>query len=115
MAGRKYLLYKRLKMEILKFSKMDKGTLKGYFNLCVTRWNNFIINDMRLFEKGNQRWVNLPSRQYEENGEKKYFPINSFKDQKDYEEFKAEVLKALDSRDAIAPSARSPIEGKIPF
>lgn len=83
-------------IEILSFRPHHKGNLIGFVNIKIPKWGNFIIKDISLFEKNEGRWLNFPSRSYEENGEKKYSYYNCFEDQTMKSNFDHEVFKALD-------------------
>ena len=65
-------------MEIIKYKTINKNSLVSSFNLKIPKWGGFIINEIKYFKKGTARWISLPSRQYEDNGEKKYYNLNAF-------------------------------------
>lgn len=82
-------------MEILKYRAVNKGNLLGFLNLKVQKWG-VTINDIGVFQKNGNRWVNLPCRSYEDNGEKKFFPYISFETRETKDSFSKKVLEALD-------------------
>jgi len=84
-------------IEVIKYHKINGSTfMMGKFSLKIPKWGNFIIHDMSYFQKGHQRWVSFPSKQFEKDGEKKYMPYNKFEDDKTLKAFQEQVLKALD-------------------
>lgn len=38
------------------------------------------VNDISYFEKGDQRWISYPQKQYEKDGQKKYTNMIFFKE-----------------------------------
>jgi hypothetical protein len=83
-------------MNIIDYKPVGKGYLQGTFNLKIEKWGNCIMRDLCFFQKGDRKWITLPSRQYEENGEKKFFPLITFEDAKMLSTFQRQVLTALE-------------------
>jgi len=83
-------------MEIIKFKEVNKNTLQASFSLKIPKWGNFIINDILYFKKDNNRWIALPSKEYEHEGKKKYHWYIHFEDPKIMEGFQKKVLQAID-------------------
>lgn len=65
-------------MEILNFESINKGHLLAKFTIRIKDWGNLTINEVLLFEKEGNRWINLPSRSYDKGGKKKNFPLVFF-------------------------------------
>lgn len=103
-------------MEVLKYRSVDKGNLLGFLNLKVTKWG-VALNDLSVFQKNGHRWVNLPSRQYEQDGEKKFFPYISFETKEMKDAFSKKVLEALDEFSKVQPkeTAASVVSQEPPF
>jgi len=78
-----------------KFRSFQKGNLQGFASLLIEKWN-LQINDCTLCMKDGKRWVNLPSKEYEKDGEKRYQPILVFKDPALKERFSESAKKAID-------------------
>jgi|SRR5215469_17490977 len=72
----------------------NKGTLRGFFTAELP--SGMIIHDCMLHEKGEDRWISLPSREYEQNNERKFQPIITFVDREAEHKFRDQVLTALD-------------------
>ncbi len=82
-------------IEITNYKAINKGTLVGSFSVRIVGWGMY-INDMNLFQKEGKRWVTMPSRMYEKDGTKKYFPYCGFEKSELTERFNTSVLKAID-------------------
>jgi len=83
-------------IEILKFEMIKKGPLIARFNVKMHKWGGIIIKDCSLFESGEKRWINLPSRQYEVEGKKKYSSYLMYEDRAMDEAFKSAIMKSVD-------------------
>jgi len=103
-------------MEISNLKRIDKNSLVATFDLTITKWGNFIIRNMTLFEKGSQRWIGFPSRKYEEDGKPKYFIYNGFKDRNIQDAFQKQVLKLLEPELAKQNIQQTPQStNEVPF
>jgi hypothetical protein len=83
-------------IEIVNYKPSEHQYRKGSFSIKIPKWGNFLIHELSYFKKGDQRWITFPSRAYEKDGEKKYFPFNSFEDALMKKSFQEKVLGALD-------------------
>lgn len=83
-------------IEITKFEMVNKGSLVARFNLKVTKWGGVVIRDCSLFESNGKRWVNMPSRQYEVEGKKKYAPYIFYEDRETNDKFHETVIQAVE-------------------
>jgi len=83
-------------IEILKFEMINKGSLVARFNTKMHKWDGLIIKDCSIFESGDKRWINLPSRQYEVDGKKKYASYICYEDRSMDDAFKAAIMKSVD-------------------
>lgn len=86
--------------QISNWRPRESGSLRGFFSLLLP--SNMIIHDCQLFEKGDRRWINLPTRQYESQGERKFAPIIEFSDRDAEDRFRHQALSALDRHFAEA-------------
>jgi hypothetical protein len=84
-------------MQITNYKEVNRGFLIGRFNLHLPEFHNLIIREMTYFVKGGARWIGFPQREYEKDGEKRYFPYLTFQKSEFTETFRDEVIKALDS------------------
>lgn len=92
---------KMSEIECSKYTPIEKGALKAAVNIYVPKWGVEIFG-IKLFEKNGNKWINLPSREYEDNGEKKYFSYIRFKDKAHFEAFSSKVKEAIDKAEATA-------------
>lgn len=84
-------------IEITKFELVNKGALVAKFNCKIPKFGNLIIRELTLFESGSKRWINLPSRQYQDNeGKNKYYPFLTYEDRAMDDKFKEAIMKAID-------------------
>jgi hypothetical protein len=82
-------------IEILKFELVNKGALVARFTVKMHKWGGLLIRDCTLFESNEKKWINLPSKQYEVEGKKKYFSYLAFEDRSIDDKFKEAVLNAV--------------------
>jgi hypothetical protein len=83
-------------IEITKYTSMGKGLILGKFDIVVPKWGGFYIREILLMQKGSARWISLPSKSYESEGEKKFYSYNGFKEDKMLRSFQEQVMKSLD-------------------
>lgn len=84
-------------MKIQKYKPIEHPSVKASFSILMEEWGDLMINDCKLFEKGTSRWISLPSRQYEAEGEKRYYNIVTFATIEKVKAFQAQVLAAIDA------------------
>ncbi len=73
---------------------LDRNTLKASFT--VTLPSGMVVHECTLHIKGDSRWVGLPARSYERNGERKWVPIIEFTDRATADRFRDAVLAAIE-------------------
>lgn len=83
-------------IQVIKYKAINKNTLQAMIDIKVPKWGNFIIRDISYFKRSDQRWVSMPSRQYEKDGEKKYYSYNMFEDLATMKQFQEKIMEALD-------------------
>ncbi len=83
-------------MKILKYKANETpSALKGSFSLELP--TGMVINDCRYFVKADSRWIAMPQRQYEKDGEKRYYNLVTFNTPTEIKEFNGKVLEVLDA------------------
>lgn len=106
-------------IEILKFEMVNKGKLIARFNAKILKWGGIVIKDCTLFEGDGKKWINLPSRQYEVDGKKKYAEYLGYEDRELNDKFKASIMEAAqEMRSRHVPvnlPAQQDEEGDLPF
>ncbi len=83
-------------IECINFREHISGTLLGFANLFVPKWG-LEIYGCSLHKKGDRRWLNLPSREYQEEGEKKYASTMRLREKDHYEFFCRQAKEAVDT------------------
>ena len=74
---------------------LSKNTLRGFFSATLS--SGMVIHNLALHEKGEARWIGLPSREWSNDaGEKQYAKLIEFTDRQTANRFRDQVLEALD-------------------
>lgn len=95
-------------IECINFRTQTSGALLGFADFFVPKMG-LEIKGCTLFQKNGRRWLNLPSKEYEKDGEKKYAPIVKFREKEHQEAFATAAIKAIDDFCATqAASAHEP-------
>lgn len=94
-------------MQCTKYKVINKGFLQGFADVYVPEWK-VTINGCKLFQKKNQRWVNLPDKEYtKQDGTIGYAPIIRFESQEDQREFTNRAKEAIEKHIATNPQVDS--------
>ena len=78
---------------------MDKNTLKGVFTLHLP--SGMQIHGAMLHQKNGARWIGLPAREYQLNGERKFARIIEFDSKEAHERFQSAALDAVEATGMI--------------
>lgn len=84
-------------IEVQSFRSYQKNTLRGF---ATIRLNNIglEIRDVCLHQKGDKRWIQLPSKPYQKpDGKQSWSYILNFYDKSRAEQFQKLALDALDT------------------
>lgn len=79
------------KIEIVSYKEVSKGALQGFLTVLLP--SSLEIRDMTHFKKGDNEWFNMPQREYEKDGERKYYAINHYNDPEIRDRFMSEVAE----------------------
>lgn len=103
-------------MKIQNYRSINKGALVSSFDIIIPKWGNFTIKECKLFQKNGQRFISMPSKEYEHEGKKKYYSLVAFQEKDMFEKFSAQVLLAIDEF-AKTQQAMPPVEqsNPVPF
>lgn len=83
-------------IECRKFKSFSKGSLQGFADLYFPKWG-IEIKSCTLHMKEGKRWVNFPSKEFEnENKEKVYMSLIRFENKDFYHEFSRQAKVAID-------------------
>jgi len=101
-------------IKIISYKHLDKGALQGSACCEIVKWH-LQINDIAIFQSGGRRWITLPSRKIEREGEKiAYFPHIRWTDRDIDNRFQATFFAALDEWKAQNPEIANPYAGAPP-
>jgi hypothetical protein len=85
----------KMGIEIVKFRKFEKNTLKGFLTILMTNIG-LEIRDCTVHQKDGKRWVGLPAKPYEkEDGTTAYSYVIKFVDKNKYFQFQEAFIKEL--------------------
>lgn len=82
-------------IEITSVNPINKGDILATISVYIKPWK-LKIHEVMVVQKGANRWVNLPSRKYESNGETKYAKLLEFDDNATEKRFRDQVVLAVD-------------------
>ena len=92
------------------FKKFDNGFLQGFADLYIEKWG-VDISGFSLYCKNGSRWINIPSKEFQnDQGEKKWMPIIKFSEKSHQEAFLNAAIDAIDkfcSENSDEPSQSS--------
>ena len=89
----------------------ERNTLKGFFSLKIDSIT-FQGFSLHVKEETGARWIGLPSREYVENGERKYSPTVTFESKERKNAFQEWALNELDKLLAMEVKPQSPPPAK---
>jgi hypothetical protein len=99
-------------MKITKYRPINKGTILGSASISRDGW---FTNELTVFQKNDRRWVNMPSRPYEVNGEKRYLALHGAESKEDYDVFQKEFFLLLDEYLANEDQTQPTPNEEMPF
>jgi hypothetical protein len=99
-------------IEMVNFRKYEKNSLQGFLTIRLTGVS-LEIRDIALHQKDMSRWLQMPSRPYEKDGEQKWAYVIRFYDKERWEKFQKLVLEALDA--FLVTKGDQPPDDDIPF
>ncbi len=84
-------------IEIIRHIEINKGPVVCSFAIKLPKMKGFCIYNLTLFEKDSQRWITFPSIKFEKEGKTKYLPHCGFENHEFNDQFKKEIIIALDA------------------
>lgn len=64
-------------IKVYDFKEVNKKALVGFFNLYLPDYD-LTLRDCKLMQTKGNYWISFPAREYEKDGEKKFFPYIKF-------------------------------------
>lgn len=93
-------------LEVLNIHAINKGTLLATCDVHIIPWKMTLM-DVKIFEKGANRWINLPSKEFVNDlGEKKYQELIIFDSEAIKNRFRNQVMSAIDKYLTSNPDMR---------
>jgi hypothetical protein len=83
-----------VEFKVSNWKPYTKNTLRGFLSLELP--SGMIVQDCALHTKGDSRWIGLPARPYEKDGEKSWSPIIEFTSKATRDRFQEQALAAVD-------------------
>jgi hypothetical protein len=80
---------------VREFKPYSKNSLVGFLVLELP--SGLVNRDVMLHEKADARWVSMPAKQYERDGERTWAPLVEFSSKEAREEFQASALATFDA------------------
>lgn len=102
------------KLVITNIQQKDKGALKIICDVGVPAWG-LTFREVKLFEKGDNNWLSMPTRNWEEADGMKYKNLVIWDDIEDLQKFNVAVRDAVDKKLLEDPQEFSPKEGDVPW
>lgn len=90
-------------IKISNIEKIEKNSLLASCDVHIVPWK-MTLHNVTIFEKGQQRWLGMPSRKWEKDGEEKYQELISWTDEGVKKRFRSQIMKAVDAYLAENPS-----------
>ncbi len=93
-------------LEIQNINAINKGTLLATCDVHIIPWK-ITLHDIKVFEKGSNRWISMPSKEFTNDlGEKKYTEQISFDNEGIKNRFRNQIMGAIDKYLAENPDMK---------
>ncbi len=90
-------------IEVTNINAINKGTLLATCDVYIVPWD-MELNEVKIFEKGANRWLGMPSREFVNNdGTKKYIELVNFRKEATKNRFRSQIMGAIDKYLASNP------------
>lgn len=83
-------------VEVKNITPVNKNSLLATCSVRIVPWK-ITFHEVSIFQKGQQRWINMPARKWEKDGEVKYMEQVSFDDDDMKKRFHHQVMSAVDT------------------
>lgn len=93
-------------LEVQNINAINKGSLLATCDVHIIPWK-LTLHEIKIFEKGTNRWLGMPSREYNtEMGEKKYIDLITFDNEGIKNRFRSQIMGAIDKYLAENPDMK---------
>ncbi len=106
-------------IEISNICAVNKGSLLATCDVYIQPWD-MELQEVKIFEKGQNRWLGMPSREFTNNlGEKKYIELITFRKEATKNSFRRQIMSAVDKfildNPDMKPTDIIKAEDELPF
>ncbi len=91
--------------KILDWKPFQKNTLRAFFGVALP--SGMMIHGLQLHEKAGSRWIGMPAREYEKDGQKAWAKIIEFQSRDAADRFRDAVLEAIDQMQSTPQASTS--------
>ena len=93
-------------IEVKNICPVNKGVLLATCDVRIVPWQ-LTLHDVKIFEKGANRWLGMPSKQYtNDSGEIKYTELITFDSDGVKNRFRSQIMGAVDKYLAENPELK---------
>ena len=83
-------------IEVQNINPVNKGSLLATCDVHIMPWK-LTLHDVKIFEKGANRWITMPAKDYTNDmGEKKYTELVTFDNEAVKNRFRGQIMGAID-------------------
>ena len=83
-------------LEVININPIQKGSLLATCDVHIIPWK-LTLCDIKIFEKGANRWIGLPSKEIiSDGGEKRYIELVHFDNDGVKNRFRSQIMGAID-------------------
>lgn len=106
-------------LEVQNIFPVNKGSLLATCDVHIVPWK-MTLHEVKIFEKGANRWISLPSKEFtNDSGEKKYTELVTFDNDGVKNRFRSQIMGAIDkylaSNPDLTPEDVVKADDEIPF
>lgn len=82
-------------IEVKNVEPINKGNLLAKCDVHIIPWK-LTLHEVKIFEKGQNRWITMPSREFvNDMQEKKYIELITFDNESVKNRFRAQIMEAV--------------------
>ena len=83
-------------IEVQNINAVNKNSLLATCDVHIVPWK-MTLHEVKIFEKGANRWLGLPAKEFTNNmGEKKYTELVTFDNEAVKNRFRSQIMGAID-------------------
>ncbi len=83
-------------LEVQNIKAVNKGMLLAICDVHIIPWR-ITLREVKVFQKGNSRWLGMPSKEYtSDSGEKRYTELIAFDNDEVKNRFRSQIMGVID-------------------